>query len=203
MSLSRSVQRQVKSIQKCTQKYISSANGAASKINATRGTLPPAKMRALVSLYHQADTFITPENLSQRIDEAFVLREENNGMLMIGGPSVADWRETALLTLPQLREALEAQREAPRVMEPDREMRMMARESLPYGSTWSDRRTVRERKVMEVLYGVERVKGGEMLPGLEVLLEERERLEKDMKADEEAQVWLEEDMLGEVEERRG
>lgn len=29
-------------------------------------------MRALVSLYHQCDTFVTPENLSQRIDEAFV-----------------------------------------------------------------------------------------------------------------------------------
>jgi hypothetical protein len=29
-------------------------------------------MRALVSLYHQCDSFITPENLSQKIDEAFV-----------------------------------------------------------------------------------------------------------------------------------
>lgn len=31
-----------------------------------------ARMRALVSLYHQCDSFITPENLSQKIDEAFV-----------------------------------------------------------------------------------------------------------------------------------
>jgi hypothetical protein len=31
-----------------------------------------ARKRALVSLYHQCDTFITPENLSQKIDEAFV-----------------------------------------------------------------------------------------------------------------------------------
>ncbi|KAG2077645.1 hypothetical protein BDR04DRAFT_560521 [Suillus decipiens] len=30
------------------------------------------RMRALVSLYHQCDTFVTPENLSQKIDEAFV-----------------------------------------------------------------------------------------------------------------------------------
>jgi hypothetical protein len=38
-------------------------------------------MRALVSLYHQCDTFVTPENLSQRIDEAFVSqrnRVDNN-----------------------------------------------------------------------------------------------------------------------------
>ncbi|KAG0705434.1 hypothetical protein DFH29DRAFT_996762 [Suillus ampliporus] len=30
------------------------------------------RMRALVSLYHQCDSFVTPENLSQKIDEAFV-----------------------------------------------------------------------------------------------------------------------------------
>jgi hypothetical protein len=34
-------------------------------------------MRALVSLYHQCDTFVTPENLSQRIDEAFVPQKNN------------------------------------------------------------------------------------------------------------------------------
>ncbi|KAG1762315.1 hypothetical protein EDD22DRAFT_892800 [Suillus occidentalis] len=35
------------------------------------------RMRALVSLYHQCDTFVTPENLSQRIDEAFVSQKLN------------------------------------------------------------------------------------------------------------------------------
>ncbi|KAG2118973.1 uncharacterized protein F5147DRAFT_667691 [Suillus discolor] len=35
------------------------------------------RMRALVSLYHQCDTFVTPENLSQKIDEAFVPRTNN------------------------------------------------------------------------------------------------------------------------------
>ncbi|KAG1892707.1 hypothetical protein F4604DRAFT_48348 [Suillus subluteus] len=35
------------------------------------------RMRALVSLYHQCDTFVTPENLSQKIDEAFVPQRNN------------------------------------------------------------------------------------------------------------------------------
>ncbi|KAG2151992.1 hypothetical protein BD769DRAFT_1402512 [Suillus cothurnatus] len=35
------------------------------------------RMRALVSLYHQCDTFITPENLSQKIDQAFVVQTNN------------------------------------------------------------------------------------------------------------------------------
>ncbi|KAG1820422.1 uncharacterized protein BJ212DRAFT_1340048 [Suillus subaureus] len=35
------------------------------------------RMRALVSLYHQCDTFVTPENLSQKIDEAFVPQTNN------------------------------------------------------------------------------------------------------------------------------
>ncbi|KAG2043085.1 hypothetical protein BDR03DRAFT_498952 [Suillus americanus] len=30
------------------------------------------RIRAFVSLCHQCDTFVTPENLSQKIDEAFV-----------------------------------------------------------------------------------------------------------------------------------
>ncbi|KAF8573944.1 hypothetical protein K439DRAFT_1552471 [Ramaria rubella] len=33
--------------------------------------LPPAKLRALITLYHPSSTFITPANLSQRIDLAF------------------------------------------------------------------------------------------------------------------------------------
>lgn len=33
--------------------------------------LPPQKLRALVSLYHQSKSFITPENLDEAIDRAF------------------------------------------------------------------------------------------------------------------------------------
>jgi len=34
--------------------------------------LPPKKLRALVTLYHQSKTFITPENLDEAIDRAFL-----------------------------------------------------------------------------------------------------------------------------------
>ena len=34
--------------------------------------LPPKKLRALVALYHQSKSFITPENLDEAIDRAFL-----------------------------------------------------------------------------------------------------------------------------------
>jgi len=34
--------------------------------------LPPEKLRALVTLYHQSKSFITPENLDEAIDRAFL-----------------------------------------------------------------------------------------------------------------------------------
>ena len=34
-------------------------------------TLPSARLRALITLYHRSSSFITPENLSSRIDSAF------------------------------------------------------------------------------------------------------------------------------------
>ncbi|KAI0049595.1 hypothetical protein FA95DRAFT_1488803 [Auriscalpium vulgare] len=35
-------------------------------------TLPPEKLRALVSLYHQSGQFVTPETLDSAIDHAFI-----------------------------------------------------------------------------------------------------------------------------------
>ncbi|KAF6762748.1 hypothetical protein DFP72DRAFT_565951 [Ephemerocybe angulata] len=52
----------------------SSSTQAASKkqTRQTRSALPREKLRALVSLYHQADTFITQENLIEKINEALL-----------------------------------------------------------------------------------------------------------------------------------
>ncbi|KAG2152937.1 hypothetical protein DEU56DRAFT_522086 [Suillus clintonianus] len=49
---------------KCTSVFKRHISRAASKHH--------VRMRALVSLYHQCDSFVTPENLSQKIDETFV-----------------------------------------------------------------------------------------------------------------------------------
>jgi hypothetical protein len=38
--------------------------------------MSPDKLRAVISLYHAADSFITPENLEDRIDKAFVWNQD-------------------------------------------------------------------------------------------------------------------------------
>lgn len=50
--------------------------------------LPPKKLRALVSLYHQSRTFITPENLDEAIDRAFA---ELPSVRVFGGRKTIDW----------------------------------------------------------------------------------------------------------------
>ncbi|KAI0316710.1 hypothetical protein OF83DRAFT_1172637 [Amylostereum chailletii] len=35
-------------------------------------SLPPEKLRALISLYHQTESFVTPENLERKITDTFV-----------------------------------------------------------------------------------------------------------------------------------
>ena len=130
------------------------------------------KLRALISLYHQADTFITPENLSQRIDEAFIPDAGKTPVQQ--GPD--------FMTVKRLEDELERQRMEPKVMEPDTEKK--GNPSPTHGGSWSGRVSAREGKVLEALYGVERGRGNEMLPGLDVVMEERERLRKDTEADE-------------------
>ena len=51
-------------------------------------SLPPKKLRALVSLYHQSRSFITPENLDEAIDSAFA---EPPSVRAFGGRRTVDW----------------------------------------------------------------------------------------------------------------
>ncbi|KAF8633696.1 hypothetical protein AX15_001301 [Amanita polypyramis BW_CC] len=186
MSFSQSARGQIKIAQKSWPRHVSTAQKSSPS---SAGAVVPAKMRALVSLYHQADTFITPKNLSQRIDEAFVPSLGEDGGQTYG-PVFTQRRH--LVKLKDLKELLETQRNGPKVTEPDREQKMPSMDEYRDVSTWSGQKKKRERKVVEALYGVEGGRGGQMLPGLEVLLEEQERLEKDMKVDEEDRGWLEE-----------
>lgn len=50
--------------------------------------LPPKKLRALVSLYHQSKSFITPENLDEAIDRAF---SEPPSVRVFGNRRLVDW----------------------------------------------------------------------------------------------------------------
>ncbi|KAK2466521.1 hypothetical protein APHAL10511_002163 [Amanita phalloides] len=118
--------------------------------------LSPGKLRALISLYHQGDNFITAENLSQRIDEAFIKNK----------PDLISSTETEVVGIKDLEDKLRSLRDAPK-------------------PTWSEEVTVRMRKVRAALYGVEGGREGHVQPGLETLLEELARLERDKEADEE------------------
>ncbi|KAG5646424.1 hypothetical protein DXG03_003474 [Asterophora parasitica] len=123
--------------------------------------LPDEKLRALISLYHQTDTFITPENLSQRIDEAFVSSYEVP--LKKSLPSIRD-----------LETALTNQRNAPKIAEWDQETlvdRTIDDLYNPVYQRWSGVKTGRELKVVEALYGVNAAELGSTLPGLEALRE--------------------------------
>ncbi|KAF5387797.1 hypothetical protein D9615_000187 [Tricholomella constricta] len=124
-------------------------------------TLPDEKLRALIALYHQTDTFITPENLSQRIDEAFLSSSEAHVKKYI--PTVKD-----------LQSALAVQRKAPKISEWDQETlrdRNVDEIYNPSYMNWSGVKTGRELKVVEALYGVNATELGSTLPGLEALRE--------------------------------
>lgn len=94
------------------------------------------------------------------------------------------------ITVRRLEDELERQRMEPKVMEPNTEGNGNSSQS--HGGSWSERIDAREEKVLEALYGVKRGREGQMLPGLDVLMEERERLGKDSEADEIEQGGLEE-----------
>jgi len=125
-------------------------------------------MRALISLYHQADTFITPENLSKRIDDAFVPDKQVEDRTGAGRQMVG---------LSHLREALRERERAPRAAQWDDESLIPARASL--NAHWSSLKTARELKVVEALYGVNATQVGEVLPGLETV-EEAESIPEGM-----------------------
>ncbi|KZT26921.1 hypothetical protein NEOLEDRAFT_1044329, partial [Neolentinus lepideus HHB14362 ss-1] len=118
------------------------------------------KIRALISLYHQADRFITKENLDEAIDTAFtrptrissVFRDEANyGELELQvirrrqSPKTADWRvsDRASATIPD--------------------------------QNWRDStKTAREIAVAEALFGTAHANK----PGLDALGDHSKRIEK-------------------------
>ncbi|KAJ8086358.1 hypothetical protein PM082_005181 [Marasmius tenuissimus] len=119
--------------------------------------LTPEKKRALISLYHQSDTFITPENLSDKIDEAFIKRRR-------GGDAPSMFNTT--VTNVELLGLAGEQKRAPKFSEWDRERR-----GTVGVSQWSGGASPREWRVIEALYGVDESDGQNAMPGLEALEE--------------------------------
>lgn len=133
-------------------------------------TLPPAKMRALISLYHRAEDFITPENLSEEIDKAFIYQHH----LM----SVSTRREKAPA---DLKAELAERRKLPKMGEGKSVHRSVVK--LSPKKEWSSQKDIREAKVMHTLFGSEDI--GK--PGLEILEEEEERIQAHIRRDREQQ----------------
>ncbi|KAJ6516125.1 hypothetical protein C8R45DRAFT_959028 [Mycena sanguinolenta] len=136
--------------------------------------LSPQKMRALIAMYHQTETFVTRENLDAKIDEAFtgeLQRPKLDG-------------ET-LLSLESLQKAMRRRNDAPTVAEWS--STSMGNSVMPGTNSklWSGRReSLRDKKVMDALYGTES-QAGKTLPGWDVLDEQGSMIEASEKEDQE------------------
>ncbi|TFK43171.1 hypothetical protein BDQ12DRAFT_674521 [Crucibulum laeve] len=138
---------------------------------ASQHTLPSAKMRALISLYHQSDSFVTPENLSERIDKAFLINSVENSLRQL------NMHEPHL---SQLRHEVSSRRSQPAVSEWDNQR--VATSAAAGMHQWRIGHA-RERKVIEALYGVDVSTATKKLPGLAVLEESREEIRKELEED--------------------
>lgn len=117
-------------------------------------------MRALVALYHQADTWVTPENLLDKIDEAFVPGTTKSDFLEIVSQHMVSYEE--------IEKARKAMKVSPKTAVWERGSNRFVNRSRPAAS-WSDNREKREMKVIEALYGVVTTADARVLPGFEVV----------------------------------
>lgn len=140
----------------------------ASSGDAPEFSLPPAKLRALISIYHQSAHFITPQNLSAAIDRAFI---GDSATVAVNVPVEASFED--------IREKLKSRRIVP-ATGPWSTNETHFKVSDASGQAWASRRSEKEQKVIDVLYGSDR----EGKPGFEILEEERKRLLKNMEEDE-------------------
>ena len=147
----------------------------------SHSTLPTPKMRALISLYHQADSWVTPENLLEKIDEAFVQSETL---------ALSSGREENMVSVSDMKNYIGLRRQAPKIAQWD----SSSLGSDPAVSQWSESgKNKRDLKVLEALYGVTAFDHSTtnisqaFLPGLEVLQELGSSAIQDHKDDREAE----------------
>ena len=139
--------------------------------------LPAKKMRALISIYHQTESFITPANLDAIIDDAFIYRH-NDLSMMIGNEKEKD--------MSTLRRELAARRDMPRIGDAKNMLKnppVPMYSSRDIGTPFSSPTHPREQQVSYALYGLER----DGLPGLEILEEEHARIQRYRREDKEQQ----------------
>ena len=143
-------------------------------------TLPLPKMRALISLYHQADSWITPDNLLENIDKAFL----NSDQL-----ALSTKREESLVSVAEMKTYIQLMRNAPKMAQWDSNL---SGGNDFYTSQWSEfgNNSRRDIKVIEALYGVTAFDhkptkiSQAFLPGLEVLRESAHTVRSEHEDDE-------------------
>lgn len=113
--------------------------------------LPPARVRALIALYHRSSSFITPDQLSSRIDQAFTWTPYKSDV-------ISQHSSYQALQLYLQRSRAGNKKDAPYYRDVQ-----LSYEQL----TWSDKRGVRQARVKAALWGTQ--VGGR--PALDTVLE--------------------------------
>ena len=125
-----------------------------------KDSLPADKMRVLVDLYHESASYITKENLSAAIDNAFIYRPNQR----MAGSSAPEQ------TFPQLQVELAKRRAMPRFAQPPPSRIVPRMNAVSQGYLWSESRSPRQEAAMCALYGVY-YRGR---PGYDVLMDEEQ-----------------------------
>jgi hypothetical protein len=128
---------------------------------ATKLNLPPEKLRALISLYHNSETFITEQSLDSAIDHAFVTAHSDMT------------HNTSEYTMLDLVDGVRRRRQLPKFGSATAEARMNFATDSGLWSSSDTTKNVRDTRTSAALLGVD--PSGR--PGLEVVLEEEERIQ--------------------------
>jgi len=130
--------------------------------------LPPQKLRALVSLYHQSQSFITSEEkLDEAIDRAFA---DAGGMRVFGARRTLDW--------PDLRLEVKERERLSKFGLPE-----TLGSALSLYETGSEEREGRVEQVFDAMYGTWQTDK----PGLELLQDTWEDVEERLKGERDEQ----------------
>lgn len=124
--------------------------------------VPKHRMRALVSLYHESDLFVTPSNLSATIDQEFVHKSSQQTGITHGDD----------LNYADLEKQYRSRKALPKIGD----SRVVGELDPVKPKEWSASRNMRESQVMRALYGLDVGRR----PGLEVLEEESDRVRKEI-----------------------
>jgi hypothetical protein len=128
--------------------------------------LPPKKLRALVSLYHQSKTFITLENLDEAIDRAFT----DSPNMRLYGPRRVDW--------PSLRLEVKERERLSRFGLPE-----TLSSALNVYDVGYEEREGRVEQIFDAMYGTWQTNK----PGLELLQDTWEDVEKRLKDEDKSE----------------